>query len=83
MLSVAPKYAVPWQRPASRAQKKMAGDTQRCSGHLSFSFVWDQAKRTAVERRRIAAPIRPKPPIIIAQLAGSGTGEAVKVTVPV
>ena len=34
-----------------------------------------QAKRTVVRRlRRRTVPIRPKPPIIIAQLAGSGAG---------
>jgi len=33
------------------------------------------AKETLVRRRRIAPPITPKPPIIIAQDAGSGTDE--------
>ena len=32
-----------------------------------------QAKRTLTRRRRIAPPTMPKPPIIIAQVAGSGT----------
>jgi len=36
----------------------------------------DQAKRTdCVVRRRSASPSRPKPPIIIAQVAASGTAE--------
>jgi len=33
----------------------------------------DHAKATAVRRRRIAAPAKPKPATIIAQDAGSGT----------
>ena len=40
------------------------------------------AKETLVFRRRIAAPIRPKPPIIIIQDDGSGTAAAAKVSVP-
>jgi hypothetical protein len=32
-----------------------------------------QALTTTMRRRRIAAPVRPKPAISIAQLAGSGT----------
>ena len=44
----------------------------------------DHAKRTltvVLRRRRIADPTMAKPPIIIAQVAGSGTG-AVVTTVP-
>ena len=40
-----------------------------------FSKGADQAKRSVRLRLRIAPPTRPKPPSIIAQLAGSGAGE--------
>jgi len=41
---------------------------------------FDQAKRRAVARRRIAPPTSAKPPIIIAQVAGSGTAPVPSVT---
>ena len=40
---------------------------------LSLRGSAPQANRTATLRRRIEAPTIPKPPIIIAQVAGSGT----------
>lgn len=53
----------------------------RCgSGGLPFQMP--QEKATFVERRRKATPTMPKPAIISAQLAGSGTGSAAKVAVP-
>ena len=42
-------------------------------GHPFMLYAERQAERATVARRRIAAPASAKPPIIIAQVAGSGT----------
>jgi hypothetical protein len=58
--------------PSANKGWKRLGRRQQLPATLDHRY---QAKVTvaARRRRRDAAPIRPKPPIIIAQVAGSGT----------
>gem|GEM_PF-7067474 len=59
------------QTAQSPKRKTRAGRDRR--GHFGFRSPEDQAKLTVVLRRRIVMPTRPRPPIIMAQVEGSGT----------
>lgn len=57
------------KEPSSRHENAASLSTDG----VSIVIERDQAKRTATLRRRIPAPTMPKPPIIIIQVADSGT----------
>lgn len=63
-------------RSTDSVQSDMKKGAARRRAPCQTSGVSDQAGMTARRRYRIAPPTRPKPAIIIAQLAGSGTAAA-------
>ena len=60
----------------AKSRRNLGSDGSRSA---RGGLVWSQAKRirAVADLRRIAKPIAPKPSIIIAQVAGSGTADVV------
>ena len=82
-----PVARVMWQedrRPRDRKRQRRTKTTHEKGGSLSSAALLAKnlkkryATAAVTRRRRIAAPVRPKPAISIAQLAGSGMALAIK-----